>query len=241
MVTNLDHFIFNSDYPIDKVVFYKQEAITIPAKTGGVNGTLTVTIPHHLQFMPLPLALWATDADFSDTRTLEPLPYDIGMEVIKADATNITVEFESSKNTATSAYLRVYGLLPQDAIYEVAPTSRQSSALIFDTDKIYTPLIFSGIFTSDLDPDNVAHINVSHGYKEYTGQAFRAEIEHNLGNYPFMTIWHEDNGEIELNGNQNIYYGYHEYEYSYSDTNKCNFYCTPASPGRWHIRIYANV
>ena len=241
MVTNLDHFIFNSDYPIDKVVFYKQEAITIPAKSGGVNGTLTVTIPHHLEFTPLPLAVWATKADFSDTATMEPLPYNIGMKMVQADDTNITVEFESSKGSATSAYLRVYALLPLTSIYEVPPTSKQSSALIFDTDKVYSPLIFSGIFTPDFDTTNVGRVNVSFGYKELITTASRVEIEHNLGNYPFLTYWYEDaDGVISLKGFPEIIYGYPLTQYTYVDIDKCNFDCGLVQ-GKWHVRIYANV
>lgn len=244
MVTNLDRFMFNSDYPMDKIVFYKQEAITIPAKSGGVNGTLTVTIPHYLQFIPLPMAVWAEDADFSDTRTLEPFPYNIGMKSIKADATYITVTFESSKNTATSAYLRVYGLLPQNSIYEVAPTARQSSKLVFDTDKVYAPLIFSGIITTDFDTDNIAKVNVSHGYKELTATAGRVIVEHNLGNYPFMVLWREviADGTIEYTGFPEIYYGYPDTMYNTSDIDKCNIDCGQSQGlHKWHIRIYANV
>ena len=241
MATNLDRFVFNSDYPMDKMVFYKQESITIPAKSGGVNGTLTVTIPHNLLFTPLPLAVWATSADFSDTRTLEPLPYNIGMKMVQADDTNITITFESSKATATDGFLRVYGLLPTDATQDAVPTSRQSSVLIFDTDKVYSPLIFSGILTPDLDSTNVKYINVSHGYQELIATAARVEIEHNLGRYPFITYWYEDNnGVIALRGYPEIVYAYPLTMYTYSDIDKCNFDCGLVQ-GKWHVRIYANV
>lgn len=244
MAQKLSHFIFNSDYPIDKVVFYKQQKITIPAKSGGTNGTLTVNIPHNLEFTPLPIAVWATTPDFTDTRTMEPFPYDIGMETLTADAAKITATFESSKASATTAYLRVYGLLPQDSIYEAPQTARQSANLVFDTDKVYVPLIFSGMITTDFDSTNVKNINVTHGYKELITTANRLVVEHNLGDYPYMLLWQEtiSTGEIALSGFPTISYGYPDTMYNTSDATKCSIYCGQSQgQHKWHIRIYANV
>lgn len=239
MATNLSHFIFNSDYPMDKVVFYKQESFTVPAESGGTPGELTITIPHNLLFAPLPLAIWATDADFNDTRTYAIFS---NLQEVKADATNITVYFQNSSATPLTGYLRVYGLLPTNAVQEAAPTARQASKLIFDTDKLYAPLVFSGIITTDFDSNNVKKINVCHGYKELITQANRVEIEHDLGNYPFILLWYENNGEIKLTAQSDLYYDYPLDMLNYSETDKCNI-DTGFSMGtdKVHIRIYANV
>ena len=240
MLTNLSHFIFNSDYPMDKVVFYKQEAFTVPARSGQYQpGELTITIPHNLLFTPLPLAIWATDADFSDTRTYAIFS---NLQEVKADATNITVYFQNSTDTPLTGYLRVYGLLPTNAVQEAAPTARQASKLIFDTDKLYAPLVFSGIITTDFDSNNVKKINVCHGYKELITQANRVEIEHDLGNYPFMLLWYENNGEIKLTAQSDLYYDYPLDMLNYSDVDKCNVDCGfSMGTDKVHIRIYANV
>lgn len=236
-MANLDRFVFNSDYPMDKIVFYGYGSTSVPA-----GGTKTVTIPHGLGFIPLPQAIWATSAAFTDARGFEPLPVDMGMNVVKADSTNITIAFENDRASAVTAYYRVYGLLPENVTQEAGKTSRQSSALIFDTDKVYAPLIFSGIITEDLDTTNVVHVNVTHGFKEYQGQACRVEIEHNLGSSPFVMDWLESNGTIEITGYLDMYYGYPYQQYNYSDATKCNYYAGYSDGQRkWHVRIYANV
>lgn len=241
-MANLERFIFNSDYPMDKIVFFGYGSTTIPAKSGSTNGTKTVNIPHNLPFTPLPLAVCATNEAYTDTRTFEPVPDTWGMNVVQADATNITIKFESSLTSTKTVYYRVYGLLPENATQEAGKTSRQSSSLIFNTDLVYAPLIFSGIVTEDLDTTHVANVNVTHGYKEIQTQASRIEIEHNLGRSPFVLYWRETSGTISITGFPDMYYGYPYQQYNYSDDKKCNFY-TGQSDGqnKWHIRIYANV
>ena len=237
MAMNLSHFIFSSDYPMDKVVFYKQVEVTVPA-----HQNYAIVEPHNLLFTPLPLAVWATSADFSDTRSLESVPDTIGMDTVKADATNITVTIDNGKNTSVKAYVRLYGLLPETAIDEAAPTARQSSKLIFDTDKVYSPLIFSGLITSDLNITHVAKVNVTNGYRELVTQANRVEVEHNLGNCPCMLYWRENNNIIEEQTLPDFLYGYPLQQYDYSDIKKCGFYCGQSDgQDKWHIRIYANV
>lgn len=241
-MANLERFIFNSDYPMDKIVFYGYGSTTIPAKSGSTNGTKTINIPHHLLFTPLPLAVCATNEAFTDTRTFEPVPDTWGMNLVQADATNITIKFENGQTSTKTVYYRVYGLLPENATQEVGKNSRQSSKLIFNTDLVYAPLIFSGIVTEDLDTTHVANVNVTHGYKEIQTQASRIEIEHNLGRSPFVLYWRETSGTISITGFPDMYYGYPYQQYNYSDDKKCNFY-TGQSDGqnKWHIRIYANV
>ena len=238
----LDRFVFNSDYPMDKVVFCSYGNTTIPAKSGGTNGTRTITIPHNLLFTPLPIAVCATSEAFTDTRTYEPVPDTWGMNVVQADASNITIKFENGEASTKTVYYRVYGLLPENATQEAGKTSRQSSSLIFDTDKVYAPLIFSGIITTDLDSTNVATVNVTFGFKELQTQANRIVVEHNLGKSPYIMYWRETSGTISVIGYPDMYYGYPYQQYNYSDEKNCGFY-TGQSDGadKWHIRIYANV
>lgn len=238
MAQNLAHFIFNSDYPMDKVVFYKQQQISLPAS----SPTKTFTIPHNLLFTPLPIAIWSTDEDFSSVYSIDPLVMSPRLSALKADGTNITATFTPDSSTAYTGYLRVYGLLPSTATQEAAPTARQASKLIFDTDKIYSPLIFSGVITTDFNSNNVAKINVTNGYKELVTQASRIEVEHNLGYNPYMLYWRETNGEIKGGSYWTFQPGYPLQNYAYSDIDKCGFWCGQSQgQDKWHIRIYANV
>lgn len=233
---NLSHFIFNSDYPMDKVVFYKQQKINLRS-----GSAITFTMPHNLLFTPLPIAIWSEDENFNSVYGLDPAAMLPRMTEVKADATNISVVFTPDSTTRTG-YLRVYGLLPETATQEAAPTFRQASKLVFDTDKVYCPLIFNGIITSDFDSTNVAKVNVTNGYKELITQANRIEVEHNLGNYPFIVYWHEKNGVIAQEGYPAFQPGYPLQNYNYSDTTKCGFWCGQSQgQDKWHIRIYANV
>lgn len=238
MATNLDRFIFNSDYPMDKVVFYKQQKINLPAGSSDIN----FTIKHNLQFTPLPIAIWSTDEGFNAVYSIDAMVMLPRMTNVKANSTNIVVTIKPDTSTAYTGYLRVYGLIPETAIQEVASTARQSSSLIFDTDKIYCPLIFSGAITTDLNSTHVATVNVTHGYQHLTTQANRVEIEHNLGSYPFIEYWRENSGEIRAGGYWTFQPGYPLQNYSYSDIDKCGFYCGQSNgQDIWHIRIYANV
>ena len=79
-------------------------------------------------------------------------------------------------------------------------------------------------------------------YKELVTQANRVEVEHNLGINPFILYWRETNGVISDGGYWTFQPGYPLQNYSYSDTDKCGFYCGQSSgQDKWHIRIYANV
>lgn len=238
MATNLGHFTFNSDYPMDKVVFYEQQAISLPAGASDIE----FTMQHNLLFTPLPIAIWSEDADFSSVYSVDALVMSPRLTGLKADATSITATFKPDTNTKYDGYLRVYGLLPTTATQEAAPTARQASKLIFDTDKVYSPLIFSGVITTDFDPSNVVKVNVTNGYKELVTQANRIEVEHNLGTNPFMLYWRETAGVIKAGGYWTFQPGYPLQYYSYSDIDKCGFYCGQSSgQDKWHIRIYANV
>lgn len=237
MAQNLAHFIFNSDYPMDKVVFYKQDEINVP--TSGA----TLTVPHNLLFTPLPLVTVASNADFSDARDVYPLPVTVDATALKADATNITVTLSNSTSSAKKLYVRVYGLIPEGETREAMPTARQSSKLIFDTDKTYAPLIFSGRVTVTYDSTKVSNINVTNGYKELATTANRLEIEHNLGVRPYMALWQENSGVISYGSIVPAFQpGYPLQYYTYSEPDKCQVY-TGLYPNNsiTHVRIYANV
>lgn len=241
-MANLDRFVFNSDYPMDKVVFFSYGSTTIPAKSGSTWGEKTVTVQHDLPFIPLPQAVWATSDAFTDTCGVDPMPDKYGMDTVKADSSSVTIKFVNGEANAKTVYYRIYGLMPENATQEAAKNSRQSSALIFDTDKVYAPLIFSGVITEDINTTNVAYVNVTHGFKEYQGQAGRVEIEHNLGRLPYVLFWLESSGTIEITGAPDFLYGFPEQQYNYVTDKKCNFYAAYSDgQSKWHVRIYANV
>lgn len=241
-MANLHRFIFNSDYPMDKVVYFNHGSASVPAKSGSTNGTKTINIPHGLPFIPLPIAIWASTEDFNSSLSYEPFPYDFGMVEVKANATNISIKFESSRASAQTIYYRVYGLAPESATQEAGKNSRQNSKFIFNTGYAYAPLIFSGEITEDLDTSKVAYVNVTHGFKELQTRTSRVQIEHNLGRLPYVLFWRQSGNTVELSNGPDVQYGFPWQNYNYVDTKICNF-ATYMSDGqkKWHIRIYADV
>ena len=237
MAQNLAHFIFNSDYPMDKVVFYKQTGINVPT-----SGT-TLTVPHNLLFAPLPLVTVASNADFSDARDVYPLSSTVDATELKADATNIVVTLSNSTSSTKKLYIRMYGLIPEGETREAMPTARQSSKLIFDTDKTYAPLIFSGRVTVTYDSTKVSRVNVTNGYKELAVTANRLEVEHNLGVRPYIALWQDNNGVISYGSIVPAFRpGYPLQYYTYSEPDKCQIYTGLYSVNSiTHVRIYANV
>ena len=207
MAQNLAHFIFNSDYPMDKLV--------------------TV----------------ASNADFSDARDVYPLSSTVDATELKADATNIVVTLSNSTSSTKKLYVRIYGLIPEGETREAMPTARQSSKLIFDTDKTYAPLIFSGRVTVTYDSTKVSRVNVTNGYKELAVTANRLEVEHNLGVRPYIALWQDNNGVISYGSIVPAFRpGYPLQYYTYSEPDKCQIYTGLYSVNSiTHVRIYANV
>ena len=67
-MADLRRFTFNSDYPVEQVVFFAQAEVTTK-KYGSSNfGSATVKVSHNLPFIPLPYVIVSQYEDFSDAR-----------------------------------------------------------------------------------------------------------------------------------------------------------------------------
>lgn len=237
----LSHFTFNSDYPMDKVVYYHE----FKTDTLQPNETASFDISHGLEYAPLPLVLVSTDENF---QLVDQWGGNVRLYYTTADTFHVEVG-NMLTSTARPLYVRLYGLAPESGVCLTAPNVRQSSKLILDSDKPYAPLIFSGVINENMDSRVVLHVNASRGFTEVTGSANRVVVEHNQGRAPFVSMWAEyiPTGKTEpiiISENPiDIRYGYPKNSYdtvneTYANLSTFRLYNTSV---KHHIRIYANV
>ncbi len=183
---SVKNFLLNSDYPLDKVVWNKQDLIVVPADTDD-SFTPGITIPHGLPFTPLPVLTWSNSSDFStsyndweetyaDSAVNGAMPA-IGQQyTISADATNIYITRYNWGVGLKGLYYRIYCLMPSNASADslVPYTQTQGANFVLNTDMNYMKLVNAGIFI-------------------YNGVA---SYNHNLGFVPRVFFWMEANGLI---------------------------------------------
>lgn len=172
------NFTFSSDYPMAYFVFDKVVQVTVPASSGSIVET-TLTVPHGLDFAPMPVGFWSNDANFKTTN-------DIGTELyggnykevlVVADETNYYVIARKVQNAALTFYVHLWGYMPPDANGH-APAVTDTTNYYFNTDYPYLEIYKSGITTSG-----------------------NTTIYHSLGYVPYCKIW----GKGTLWGHKGIF------------------------------------
>lgn len=171
-MNNPRRFIFNSDFPIDHVIYIQE--IEVPFSFVGVK------ITHNLNFTPLLLGIFSTD----DWRSSMPIDTPVisgestGSIQVKATSKDITLVnyFRSSE----PAKVRLFGLAPSDKDVDVAIPSTRYSNFNFNTDFNYSKLVKSGVYEVKWNSgENILY-------------------EHNLGYIPEVEVWQENSeGEIK--------------------------------------------
>lgn len=178
-----NHFLANTDYPFDMIVYYKYVEYT--------KGTSPDSFTHGLGFAPLVFGCYSNTADFETTN---PLCDDEQCRV-ESDETNIYII--SSGASGTKRYIKAYGFAPISWTGECKPTAQSNSALLLDTDNNYSPLIAAGaVQPRRMDsPDTpgeqtgIFEILGKQGYVEITGRASDISLYYQEPISPMVMLW----------------------------------------------------
>ena len=157
-------FLLNTDYEMDKIVFFTQ---------GEIEAGQNRYIPHSLGFYPLVFGVCATSSDFSDARALPYLFFPGGADFqfsLFANKTNVEISYGSNEPSAPKMYYRIFAFEPSDSRAKIGATSKHAKNFILNTDYNYCKLRSKGFVTGD------------------------GTIAHNLGYIPQVMIWLENDG-----------------------------------------------
>lgn len=155
--------LINTDYPLDKLVYVKEQAISIG--TGG-----TVNIAHGLPFTPLVSFQWSFTPDFavSYENNTGAFPsgnpgYFFTLQIaISANATNVRFDANGTLGT-TTVYVRVIAYLPDDVDMALLSTDALADPFVLNSDKNYLKLVASTHFS--LNAGATSTVNHNLGYK----------------------------------------------------------------------------
>ena len=183
------HFIFNSDYPFDMIVYYKYLKFT--------KGTTPESFDHNLGFAPLLFGMWDETEKFD-----QAWPYTNNTSLvslvrwIESDDKKIYIHFDGLENGQTR-YLKIYGFAPVTWTGNCKPTAQSSSSLLLNTDLPYSPLLAAGaIQPRRMDsPDTqgeqtgIAEDIGKNGYVEITGRASDISLYYQEPLQPMVMLW----------------------------------------------------
>lgn len=164
------NFVYSSDYPMAYFVFDKVLQVTVPAVTGGAIVENTITVPHGLDFIPMPVGYYSDYADFRNTNDIGTEMYggDYREVIVVADDTNFYVTGRNGKNSAITLHVHLWAYMPPDANGH-APAVSDSTNYYFNTDYPYLEIFLQGV-------------------APYTGSSL-ITINHNLGYVPYCKLW----------------------------------------------------
>lgn len=144
-----ENFILNSDYPVDKIIYFYENEIT-PTTLDAIM------IPHHLGTTPLVMGVYSLD-NWETTQELAPLyPYFIG-----ADDTNVIIMLNAYIGTPVK--VRIFGFAKSNDFTSFPKTNQSAGALLFNTDYDYLELLTSGSAITDENGGAVVAHNL--GYR----------------------------------------------------------------------------
>ena len=178
MTINPRDFLLNTDYEMDKIIYFKDG-----------NFTGSTELQHGLSFTPLVFGIWSTDSNFSSVNTLGVV--DSGSEAgytpvlgvsCSATSNKITLTSSGENSGSTKIYYRVYAFEPSGSLATIPSTSDEANTFIMNTDYNYCKLKATGEFTS-------------------SGQ----EYAHNLGYIPQVMAWVKY--RLDSSGTQPITFG----------------------------------
>jgi hypothetical protein len=173
ILANATGFLLTTDYPIDQVVYIKQEAYSIGA---GSN----ISIPHGLPFTPLPMLQWSFNSNFSVLYESNTGPFPSGnldylfsLQIsIEANATNIVIR-GNGVTAPTTVYVRILCVAPSDDTSTVAATVSLGDNFVVNLDDNYMKLITANKVT--------------------VAASSSAVVPHSLGVIPHILAWMASN------------------------------------------------
>lgn len=189
------HFIFNSDYPFDMVVYYKYYVFTTNS-----SKDRTDSFAHNLGFAPLLFGIWSPTEDFSKsyplTDFIQSRLENIGMYV-ESDDSNIYVSCGQSNpvTPGRKLYVKIYGFAPTTWTGDCAPTAQSSSSLLLDTDLAYSPLLAAGaVNPKDMTQGGGQSITLiatvgKNGYQEINGRDSGVALYYQEPLSPTVMMW----------------------------------------------------
>ena len=162
MAINPRDFLLNTDYEMDKIVYFKDGDFTGSAE-----------FQHGLGFTPLIFGVWSTDSIFNSVNTLgvtdsSPEAGYTPVLGVRCSANGSTIKLTASgeNSGSTRIYYRVYAFEPTGSAANIPITSDKANTFIMNTDYNYCKLKATGEFTQN-------------------GQ----EYAHNLGYIPLVMAW----------------------------------------------------
>ena len=154
-----DDFLLNTDYEMDKIIYFKEGSIM----PGEVQ-----TIDHGLHFRPLLFGPCGFNSDFSDPKMSPYLQWTNNGSIsfqYYATASQITINYTNDDNSSQKLYYRLYGFQTTGSTRPAPKTSGKAKTFIINTDYNYCKLYKKGYTNSDLT------------------------IEHNFGYIPLVLAW----------------------------------------------------
>ena len=169
MAVDPRNFLLNTDYEMDKIIYFTAGSLTASEHTNTIN--------HGLGFAPLIFGVCSPNSNFSDPRTI-PYNYITQSNTIsftaKADSTKVTIELINYGDQNYRMHYRIYAFAPDNITATIAPTGDKANKFILNTDYNYCKLIKKGTVSGSADTN----------------------VSHNLGYIPQVLAWREWNGEI---------------------------------------------
>lgn len=165
---NPQNFRLNSDYPMDKIVYFHEDTVTLSSSITIVPAKV---IQHGLPFTPLLFCVLSED----NWQTTLTEPSSSPMVIMVADGTKIS--FFTYKSGGGSIKVRIYGFEPNESTAELQTTSQYAATYMLNSDYDYLKLYMDSKITLDSSGSGT--------------------ITHNLGFVPIALGWfmYNDGGE----------------------------------------------
>ena len=181
MAVDPRNFILNTDYEMDKIIYFTEQKVT-PGQYGDF------TIPHNLGIAPLITGVWSMTSDFAVPHHFAlPMTYYSSVDdeykylvdavSCYADSNKILLELWSGSITIPPTtfpyYVRLIGFEPSNSTADLPSTSGNATQFILNTDYNYLKLHSAGVIPFP------------------TSGSETITITHNLGYCPQALFWRE--------------------------------------------------
>lgn len=211
------NFNLNTNYPLDKVIIFKEQTVS----AGSLGSGTHVSITHGLGFTPLIFGVWSYTSDFTASLSIASGRKDTSEGYLWVYSNSTTIELYNY--TTSTVYVRLYGFEPSTSATTIAKTNTSSGGLLFNSDWNYAKLYLAARVQGNGD--------LTSGTSVY----------HNLGFVPQVMAWvqYTQTGNCEQ-AQDSFILGTSSYKNGVEvDSSKVTIYGTTSQ--YYHLRIYADV